>query len=134
MNRIKHGVVVVLLVSASACMDISNNESESLNEQELSSGDSPQLVQNWNITAGNAQSGKGSGDISPSVDCVFIEWCNRPASISPDIGTVCRVRTGCAFPPTTAIVNECTNDAIAVCGGITQPAWICRQGFTCPPG
>jgi len=134
MNHIKHCIVVAaLLLSAQACMPEPSNEPESLTEQEIGNGVSPQSRQDWNIS-NNGQPDKDSGDISISADCVFIEWCNRPASISPDIGTVCRVRSGCSFPPTTAIVNECTNDAIAVCGAITKPAWICRAGHTCPPG
>src|SRR5262245_8413782 len=116
MNRINHCfVIAVLSVSTAACVSAPSNETQALDEQELSSNGSP--LQMWNIVG--AQLGNDPGDISINADCAFIEWCNRPASISPDIGTVCRVRTGCAFPPTAATVNECTNDARAVCGAIT---------------
>jgi len=134
MNRIKYCIMTAALsISAAACVSAPSNESASLDEQELSSNESPQLPQNWNFI-GNAQFNNDSADISISADCVFIEWCNRPASISPNIGTVCRVRPGCPLPPNAATVNECTADANFVCGAIVQPAWICRQGHTCPPG
>jgi len=134
MKRIEHCIVAAaLLVGAPACVSEPDSGPGSLDEQERSSGDSPQLLQNWHIGE-NAQTDNDFGEASITADCVFIEWCNRPPTISPDIGTVCRVRSGCAWPPTQAIVNECTGDANAVCGGITQPAWICRAGHTCPPG
>jgi hypothetical protein len=128
MSCFKHLVLAVLWVSATACVSASGNESESANEQDLG-GREPQLLQNWNTT-GDLKFDNDSADIAPRVDCAFIDWCNRPASISPDIGTVCRVRTGCTL--TQAVVNECTSDAIAVCGGMVQPAFICRQGASCP--
>lgn len=140
MSRFKHCfVVAALLVSASACMSESDGESVTSDEQELSrTVDSPQLVQNWHVAIENAKFDKVSGNISPTagnitlaVDCAFIEWCNRPSSIKEDVGTVCRIRTGCSL--SSATVNECTNDAIAVCGGITQKAVICQQGASCCP-
>ena len=131
MNRIKHWfVVAAFLVGAPACMSTPEGESASLDGQEPSGADSAQPLQQWNMES--AQLDKNTSDISAATDCAFIEWCNRPASISPDIGTVCRIRTGCSL--TSATVTECTNDARAVCGGMVQPAWICRQGFVCPPG
>jgi hypothetical protein len=67
-------------------------------------------------------------------DCVFIQWCNQPSNVGP-WGSVCQVRrtsTCLALCNTAAgraaIANECTGDANAVCGGITQPAII----FGCP--
>lgn len=132
MGHVKHCfLVAALLLGAPACMDTPDSGSNSPGDQEQSSTDAVDLAQSWNI-AENLQLDSSTADITPRADCAFIEWCNRPASISPDIGTVCRVRTGCAFPPSAATVNECTNDAIAVCGAITQPAFICRQGGSCP--
>lgn len=133
MNRIKHWfVVAAFLAGAPACVGAPEEESASVEAQELSSGNSAQLLQHWKINIESAQLDINSGDISPRTDCAFIEWCDRPASISPDIGTVCRIRTGCSL--TSATVTECTNDAKAVCGGMVKPAWICRQGVACPPG
>ena len=48
--------------------------------------------------------------------CTHIQWCNEPGSV----GTVC-IWDSCSF---SAAVSECTRDARAVCGGITQPAEI----------
>ena len=133
MNCVKHWFVVpALLISATACMDALDNEAASPGEQQISRDDSPPLVHQWNVAVGKAPLDNGSGDVAINVDCAFIDWCNRPSSISPDIGTVCRVRTGCAFPPSSATVTECTNDALAVCGAIVQPAFICKQGAACP--
>jgi len=70
------------------------------------------------------------GQSQLTAECVFVEWCNRPASISPDIGTVCRVRPGCALDQ--AAVDECVRDTNAVCGAPVQPWWICPQGVACP--
>ena len=109
-------------------MSAPGNESELSGEQEPGSRD-PQLLQNWN-TVGSVISDKDSDVISPRADCAFIEWCNRLASIPPDIGTVCRVRTGCTL--TQAVVNECTSEANTICGSMVQPAFICAQGGSCP--
>lgn len=131
MNLIKHWPVVAVLLVVTACVNAPDEEAELLDDQ-APGGTSSELLQQWNIATGNAQLDKDSGEVSITADCAFIEWCNRPSSISPDLGTVCRVRTGCPFPPTAAVVNECTNDALAVCGRILQPAFICRQGASCP--
>ena len=54
-----------------------------------------------------------------------------PASISPNIGTVCRLRTGC--PYTVATIAECNRDISAVCGARVDPAYVCRQASAqCP--
>jgi hypothetical protein len=125
MSHVKHCfLVAALLLGAPACMDAPG-------AQEQSSSDAVEPAPSWNV-AKNLQLDVQADDITPRADCAFIEWCNRPASISPDIGTVCRVRTGCAFPPSQATVNECTSEALSVCGAITQPAFICRQGGSCP--
>jgi len=132
MNRIKHWfVMAAFLAGASACMSTPEEESPSANGQELSSA-SAQLLQGWNSEVKDAQLDQNSGEVSITADCAFIEWCDRPASISPNIGTVCRLRPGCTV--TAATVAECDRDVAAVCGSAVLPKWICRQGFTCPPG
>lgn len=133
MMSIKHWcVAAALLVNATACLEAPPEDARSSGAPQPGGGDPPPAVEGWNVASGDAQLGQGPGEASITADCAFIEWCNRPASISPDIGTVCRVRTGCAFPPSGATVTECTNDALAVCGAITQPAFICKQGAACP--
>lgn len=59
------------------------------------------------------------GGIHDKVDCAYVQWCNAPASASAsgfDWGTVCRVRSGCAFA---VGYDECSRDVRAICGGWT---------------
>jgi hypothetical protein len=61
-------------------------------------------------------------------NCVFIQWCDQPNSTN---GTVCLVRpecrNQCVSNVSVAVQNECTADALAVCGRIAQEARIFCQ-------
>lgn len=131
MNRIEQwSVMAVFLAAASACMGTPEEELSSVAEQELSSSTSAQLLQGWNSELNNAQLDQSAGEVSITADCAFIEWCDRPPNIMPNIGTVCRLRTGCALNSTT--IAECDRDVVAVCGSAVLPKFICRQGASCP--
>lgn len=60
--------------------------------------------------------GENSDAVIEKAGCVHIQWCNEPGPV----GTVC-IWDACSLA---AAVSECTADARAVCGGITQPAEI----------
>jgi hypothetical protein len=76
----------------------------------------------WTVDEDRVRSDDGSeasdGDdgLSEKAGCVHIQWCNEPGPV----GTVC-IWDACSLA---AAVRECTADANAVCGGITQPAHI----------
>jgi len=121
-------VIVVGATATAACMTAPDDEPAQLAEptqlsEQASSSTSGRLITQSDID-------KSQGSISIEADCSFVEWCNRPASISPDIGTVCRLRPGCAFNDTT--VNECITETNNVCGAPVQPWWFCPQGGPAP--
>lgn len=60
--------------------------------------------------------GESRDGVVEKAGCVHIQWCNEPGPV----GTVC-IWDSCSLG---AAVDECTRDAIAVCGRITQPAEI----------
>jgi hypothetical protein len=62
------------------------------------------------------EAGDVDDGLSEKAGCVHIQWCNEPGPV----GTVC-IWDACSLA---AAVRECTADANAVCGGITQPAHI----------
>ena len=128
--RLKYWLVAAAIwAGIPACVNTPEEQSptETPETQEVSSSD---ILDTWNSALQVTSIDKSGKDITITADCAFIEWCDRPASISPNIGTVCRVRTGCSL--TAAVVAECTSDANAVCGGKVQPAFICAQGAACP--
>lgn len=105
-------------------------EEESTPDSEAEASDSSEHYQITLLDVEQAEQDGHQSQVSITADCVFVEWCNRPSSIQPDIGTVCRLRTGCSFG--TAATNECINETNTVCGAPVQPWWLCRQGASCP--
>lgn len=56
--------------------------------------------------------------VAAARDCVYVNWCNEPGPR----GTVCVLRKGCSR--NNATINECIEDARAVCGRIIQPFYM----------
>jgi hypothetical protein len=76
----------------------------------------------WSVDESQLRTDNGSEEtdvadgLSEKAGCVHIQWCNEPGPV----GTVC-IWDGCSLA---AAIRECTADANAVCGGITQPAHV----------
>ncbi len=130
-------VTMVFCGALGACTTTPEAETASVSEGALTSdstskaqesGGSGRQISLSDMERANLNPDDGQSQVA--ADCVFVEWCNRPANISPDIGTVCRVRPGCALDQ--AAIDECVRDTNAVCGTPVQPWWICPQGVSCP--
>ena len=95
---------------------------QTLSEGQLSAEEAAEQASMVDGEVGAAPGEGGEVDKALS-GCTHISWCNDPPNQGPsgDWGTVCFV-TNWNCPH--SIVAECTDDAIAVCGGIRQPALI----------
>lgn len=97
-------------------------------QQVQSQADDPPVNRSVQDTTTPDDLDSASGVVALAQDCVFIQWCDQPNSTN---GTVCIVRSSCRNQcvggVTSAVINECNQDAQAVCGGITQQARIFCQ-------
>jgi hypothetical protein len=64
---------------------------------------------------GDVVPGEKPGDVNTQAGCVYIQWCNAPGAD----GTVCRLYSGCSV--NNATLQECVDDAYAVCGAPVNP-------------
>ena len=123
--------MLVLATTAAGCMSPLEDHAPPLTEEDLAGDEPVELSDLEHLLADSDYFFADSDQVAIARDCMYVEWCNRPASISPDIGTVCRLRTGC--PYTVATIAECNRDISAVCGSRVDPAYVCRQNSAqCP--
>ena len=100
----------LLAVTAAACAEapeemspIAAPVSQQVSEQALTS------------EPGEVVAGEKVDDVEAQAGCVYIQWCNAPGAD----GTVCRLYSGCSL--NNATLQECVDDAYAVCGAPVNP-------------